>query len=147
MCKGPDSQLCHYRALQTLEWVGLSLNGGLREGVKSMPKGTTYHSTVDCIEPPVQGLYSLVYRCNRLKCPTLDSPSVLQCYNMGHKSRNKPVWSPSSNAITRVISRGINLVWSHYDPYGQFTCRRTILPRTFEPITPGRKIEVMHNEF
>ena len=28
--------------------------------VKSIPRGTTYHGTVGCIEPPDQGLYSFV---------------------------------------------------------------------------------------
>ena len=32
------------------------------EGVKSIPRGTTYHRTVGFIEPPVQGLCSLLCR-------------------------------------------------------------------------------------
>ena len=58
-----------------------------------------------------------VSRCNRLRRP-LARLSGLQCHNMCHSDHGIPVWC-------------------YYDPYGQFTCRRTILHRTFEPITPG----------
>ena len=43
------SNFCHYWELQTLKWaVGSSLPGGSWEGVKSIPRHTTYHMTVVC---------------------------------------------------------------------------------------------------
>ena len=43
--------------------------GGSWEGVKSMPRGTTYHGIVGFIEPPVQRLYSHLSRCTRTESP------------------------------------------------------------------------------
>ena len=61
--------------------AGLSLPEGPGwEGVKYTPRGTTYHGFVGC---KVQRLYSLLCRCNRLRCP-LARMSGLQCFNMGH---------------------------------------------------------------
>ena len=52
---GLDSQLCHYWELQTRKRARSSLNGGSWEGVKSIPRRTTYHGNVDSRETPVQG--------------------------------------------------------------------------------------------
>ena len=54
--KGLYSQLCHYWAQQTRKWAGSSLPEGSCEGVKSIPRRTTYHRTVSGSETPVQRL-------------------------------------------------------------------------------------------
>ena len=54
--KGLDSHLCDYRELQICEQSMSSLPGGSWEGVKTIPRGTTYHGAVGCMETPVQGL-------------------------------------------------------------------------------------------
>ena len=51
--KGLDSQLCHYRELQTREQAGSSLPVGFWERVTSIPRRTTYHRTVDSMATPV----------------------------------------------------------------------------------------------
>ena len=80
--KGIDSQLCHCRELRTREGAGSSLPGGSWEGVKSIPRRTTYHGTAGFIEPPVQGLYSLWSREGK-----------------GSFITDHPTWSPRQNTL------------------------------------------------
>ena len=54
--KGLDSQLCHYWELNARKRAGSALPRGSWEGVKSIPRRTTYHGTVDGSETPVQGI-------------------------------------------------------------------------------------------
>ena len=61
-----------YSRLQTRERAGYhSLHGGSWEGVKSIPRRTTYHGTIGCMETPVQGLYlRIIYNRPPSRSPT-----------------------------------------------------------------------------
>ena len=66
-------------------------------GVKSIPRGTTYHWTVGCIEPP-QRLYFLLYRCTRNESP----PDRM---------------SPACKLTITIMKDHINVFRDRYDPY------------------------------